>query len=70
MPTAREAVRVARRLGWAERRTSGSHVIFNHMDRPTALLIIPMHRGDLPEGTYQRILKTLGIGDREFRSLA
>ena len=52
--------RLATRRGWeiTEREGKGSHLVMRLDGRRTT---IPMHRGNLPEGTYRAILKQLGI---------
>lgn len=56
----RRSARLARRRGWEfrERPGRGSHVVVVLNGRQSA---IPMHRGDMPPGTYRGILKALGI---------
>lgn len=51
--------RLARSRGWTyvEREGRGSHVVVKIDGRQTS---VPMHRGDLPIGTYRGILRALG----------
>jgi predicted RNA binding protein YcfA (HicA-like mRNA interferase family) len=59
--TYRELTRKLRRLGCElKRRTKGSHEVWHH-PRLNRSAVIPRHRGDLPIGTLQAILKGLGI---------
>lgn len=52
--------RRAHRLGLAhdEIGAKGSHLKVRHGGAQT---IVPMHRGDLPTGTYRAILRQLGL---------
>ncbi len=52
--------RLAKTRGWsiAERQGRGSHLVVTINGRQTA---IPMHRGDMPPGTYRGIIKALGL---------
>ena len=40
----------------------GSHLKVRHGGR---MAIVPMHRGDLPMGTYRSILKQLGLTEQD-----
>ncbi len=66
--TAREVVRVLKRLGFQEHRQVGSHLV---MIRPSdgKRITVPMRPGDIPTGTFHRILKEAGITLDEFRRL-
>lgn len=66
MPTVRELLRFLKRQGYREVRQSGSHLILEHAERQ--MVVIPMHRGDLPKGLLLRILKDAGFTLEEFRS--
>ena len=54
----REAIAKARALGWIPLGTSGGHAKFT---KDGALLVIPVHPGDLKTGTQRSIMRTLGI---------
>ena len=58
--TAREIVRKIEAIGWRFLRQRGSHRIFVHDTLP-GLVVVPMHKGDLPYGTERRIMKDAGI---------
>ncbi len=59
---------MAQRLGFRERRQTGSHVILEHTDRRRA--VIPVHGDSEISGpVYYAILKQLGITEEEFRRL-
>lgn len=56
--------RRATRLGLdhRERDAKGGHVLVRHAGRTTT---VPMHRGDIPVGTYRAILRQLGLSDSD-----
>lgn len=41
-----------------ERDAKGGHILVRHAGRTTA---VPMHRGDIPMGTYRAILRQPGL---------
>ena len=47
-------------MGWRFLRQEGSHRIFAHQTRP-GLVVVPMHKGDLPYGTERKIRKDAGL---------
>ena len=64
MPTAQELLRFLRRQGYREKRQTGSHLILVHPTR--RMLVIPVHRGDIPRGLFLRILKDAGFSESDF----
>jgi predicted RNA binding protein YcfA (HicA-like mRNA interferase family) len=65
--SAREVLAKLRRAGFEEVRQSGSHKVLRHADgRQT---YVAMHTGDLPEGTFRKILKQAGLSFEQFRNL-
>ena len=65
--SARDVVARRLRAGFAEVRQSGSHKILRHPDgRQT---YVAMHPGNLPTGTFRKILKQAGLSEDEFRAL-
>lgn len=60
--------RLAKARGWtiAERQGRGSHLVVTINGRQTA---IPMHRGDMPPGTYRGIAKALGLKPDEIENI-
>ena len=55
------------RAGFVEKRQSGSHIVLRHEDgRQT---YISMHPGDVPTGTFRKILKQAGLTEEEFKKL-
>jgi predicted RNA binding protein YcfA (HicA-like mRNA interferase family) len=65
MPKAAELLRFLQRQGYRKTRQTGSHLILEHSER--ALLIVPVHRRDLPKGLFLTILKDAGFSLEEFR---
>jgi len=57
-----EAVRALRRLGFAERRQTGSHVILRRDGRT---VVVPMHRPIKP-GTLRGLIEQAGLTVEEF----
>ena len=47
-----------------ENRQRGSHLILKHASRP--MLIVPVHRGDIPRGLFLRVLKDSGFSEDDF----
>jgi predicted RNA binding protein YcfA (HicA-like mRNA interferase family) len=64
MPSAQELLRFLRKHGYLEKRQSGSHLILVHPER--RMLVIPIHRGDLPRGLFLRILKDADFSEQQF----
>lgn len=65
--SAREVLARLSRAGFGEVRQSGSHKVLRHPDgRQT---YVAMHPGDLPEGTFRKILKQAGLSMEEFKKL-
>ena len=65
--SAREVLAKLRRAGFDEVRQSGSHKVLRHPDgRQT---YVAMHPGDIPEGTFRKILKQAGLLPEQFRGL-
>ena len=58
-----EAVRALRRLGFEERRQTGSHVILRRGGRT---VVVPMHRPIKP-GTLRGLIEQAGISPEAFR---
>ncbi|MFX7854036.1 type II toxin-antitoxin system HicA family toxin, partial [Acinetobacter baumannii] len=45
----------------------GGHRLYAHPDGRIA--VIPFHSGELPKGTFKKILKQAGLTEEEFRNL-
>ena len=66
--TAREFQRVARRLGFTRRRTTGSHERWLHRDGRA--VTIPIHGGrEIGPPLFFKILRQLGLSAEEFDEL-
>jgi predicted RNA binding protein YcfA (HicA-like mRNA interferase family) len=65
--TPREVVAKLKRAGFAEVRQTGSHLFFRHADG--RLTFVAMHRGDIPIGTFKKILKQARLTEHEFGNL-
>ena len=64
---AKDVLARLKKAGFEVRRQSGSHVVLKHLDgRQT---YVPMHTGDVPNGTFRSILKQAGLSEDEFREL-
>ncbi len=65
--SAREVLSKLKKIGFAQTRQSGSHVILRHADgRQT---YVAMHPGDIPTGTFRKILKQANINEEEFKAI-
>ena len=65
--SAREVLAKLLRGGFVEARQTGSHKVLRHSDgRQT---YVAMHPGNLPTGTFRKILKQAGLTEEEFRQL-
>ena len=62
-------VRALERAGFTTVRVKGSHYHLRHPDKPGARPTVPMHRGDLPRGTLQSILRQAGLSVDELCDL-
>lgn len=55
------------KVGFIIKRQSGSHVVLRHKDgRQT---YVSMHPGDVPIGTFKKILKQANISENDFKNL-
>lgn len=59
---AREIKRLLVARGWSIEQGS-RHELAVHPDKPEVIVPIPRHKGDLPIGTLQSILKATGLKD-------
>lgn len=64
---AREIVARLQRAGFRGIRQTGSHLCPRHGDG--RLTFVPMHRADVPTGTFHKILKQAQLTEDQFRSL-
>lgn len=64
---AREILSKLIRAGFEKKRSCGSHIVLRHPDgRQT---YVAMHPGDVPPGTFQKILKQAGLTAEEFKNI-
>ena len=65
--TAREVLSKLQKIGFVQKRQSGSHVILRHPDgRQT---YVALHPGDIPTGTFHKILKQANLSESEFKEI-
>jgi len=65
--SARETLARLQKAGFIIKRQSGSHIVLRHPDgRQT---YVAMHTGDIPEGTFRKILKQAQISFEQFINL-
>ena len=60
MPKVRDAIRRIEADGWQLTRTRGSHRQFKHPNKPGLVTIAGSPNHDLPQGTWNSILKASG----------
>ena len=60
-PKVREAIRIVERDGWWLVRTHGSHRVFKHPEKPGIVVIAGNLGVDMPQGTWNDILKQAGL---------
>jgi predicted RNA binding protein YcfA (HicA-like mRNA interferase family) len=58
--TAKELMDILKKDGWFLVRTKGSHYIFQHHIKK-GIVPVPMHKGIVPMGTANSILKAAGL---------
>jgi predicted RNA binding protein YcfA (HicA-like mRNA interferase family) len=51
-------------MGFVERKAKGAHRFYQHPDGRTT--VIPFHSGELPRGTFRKILKDIGLTVEEY----
>ena len=66
-PRPKEVLRVLQRIGFEEKRQTGSHRILRHPDGRQ--VVVPMHPKERPMGTFRSILKQAGLLPKEFEDL-
>jgi predicted RNA binding protein YcfA (HicA-like mRNA interferase family) len=60
MVTAKEAIKLLEANGWQLDSVKGSHHQFKHPERK-GKITIALHKGDIPPGTLNSILKQAGL---------
>ncbi len=66
-PRPQDVLRVLLRIGFAQARQTGSHLILRHADGRQ--VVVPMHPGELPMGTFRNILKQAHLTPDEYDRL-
>ncbi len=64
MASTRELLRFLLRKGYRQKRQSGSHLILVHPTR--RMLVVPVHKGDIPRGLFLQILEDAGFTEKGF----
>ena len=65
--SAREVIRILRKMGFEEIRQKGSHKYFRHPDGRTT--VVPVHPGrDIGKGLLKRIMNEVQVDREEFFS--
>ena len=67
--TAADLLRALRRAGFPVERIKGSHHHLRKAESPSLRVVVPVHRGDLPAGTVNAILRQAGLSQDEFLEL-
>ena len=57
---AREIIKLLKENGFQKVSQNGSHAKFKNPEKG-AIAIVPIHKGDLPKGTEESILKQAGL---------
>jgi len=60
----KELCRILERKGFELKRTKGSHHYYQHSESGK-ITVVPMHKKDLPKGTFFAILRQAGIDKNE-----
>lgn len=56
----KELLRLLKEDGWVKKTQKGSHLQLEHPTKP-GKVTIPIHRGDIPKGTLNSILKQASL---------
>lgn len=56
----KELIKLLEKDGWYYVATRGSHFYYQHASKP-GKVTIPNHKGDIPKGTVNSILKQAGL---------
>jgi predicted RNA binding protein YcfA (HicA-like mRNA interferase family) len=59
--TPKDVIKLLEQRGFVLKRINGSHHIFFHPESGK-ITVVPVHKKDLPKGTFHAILKQAGIG--------
>lgn len=63
-----ELVRILERKGFVLDRSKGSHRVYIHPETHRRA-VVPLHKRDLPKGTFREILRQAGISKEELAEL-
>jgi predicted RNA binding protein YcfA (HicA-like mRNA interferase family) len=66
-PTPKTVLKKLLKIGFEEKRRSGSHVVLRHSDGRQTYVAI--HTKDIPIGTFKAILKQAGLTQEEFDNI-
>ncbi len=66
-PRPRDILQVLIKIGFEPVRQTGSHQILRHADGRQ--VVVPMHPGEMPMGTFRNILKQARLTIDEFNQL-
>lgn len=58
--TFKEIDKILRQDGWVYQYTRGSHYYYTHPEK-SGKVTVPNHKGDIPKGTLQSIMKQAGL---------
>ncbi|NUQ64682.1 MAG: type II toxin-antitoxin system HicA family toxin [Pirellulales bacterium] len=64
----REVVRALQKIGYAQDRQRGSHIVLRHVDPPHRRLTVPDHQ-EVAKGTLRAIIRQAGLTVEEFTDL-
>ena len=64
--TPQEIIKILKKRGFLLDRVKGSHHIYYH-DELKRRVVVPLHKRDLPKGTFYQILKEAGIDKEELK---
>ena len=64
----KQIVKILKKIGFIERRQTGSHLIFSNPDT-NRIVPVPMHAKELKKGTLLSILRQADITKDEFKKL-
>ena len=65
---ARELVRILEKLGYIQKRQTGSHLIMYHA-KQKKIIPVPMHANELKKGLVRGIIKQAESSEEEFLKL-
>ncbi len=64
----REVIRILQKLGYIQKRQTGSHLIMYHLER-NQIIPVPRHTRDLKKGLVRTIIKQAESSEEEFLKL-